>query len=64
MAGAERQRVFWRQQYAGTQGVVFLLDASAPPEHFQKTMEELKKAVGQFKKDVPFCIGLTKVDKL
>jgi len=32
MGGGERQRVFWKQQYQGTQGIIFVIDASAPEE--------------------------------
>lgn len=32
LAGGERQRVFWKQQYEGTQGVIFVVDASSKDE--------------------------------
>jgi signal recognition particle receptor subunit beta len=30
LAGGERQRIFWRQHYGGSQGIIFMIDSSTP----------------------------------
>lgn len=41
LAGGERQRVFWKQQYEGTQGIIFVMDLTFTKEDQQKSLEEL-----------------------
>ena len=64
MAGGERQRVFWKQQYEGTQGIIYVIDATAPPEEREKSLAELDKVIKQFPVNIPVTIGLTKIDRL
>lgn len=35
MAGAERQRIFWRHYYLGSQGVIFVLDTADSAENIE-----------------------------
>ena len=32
LAGGERQRVFWKQQYEGTQGIIYMIDVTSSNE--------------------------------
>lgn len=64
MAGGERQRVFWKQQYEGTQGIVYIVDATTAPEDREKSLVELDKVIKQFPLNIPVTVGLTKIDQL
>lgn len=64
MAGGERQRVFWKQQYEGTQGIIYVIDASASSEEKEKSLAELDKVIKQFPLGIPVAIGLAKIDQL
>lgn len=45
MGGAERARIFWRQNYFGTQGIIYLIDASKDIENIGISLKELEKVV-------------------
>lgn len=64
MAGGERQRVFWKQQFEGTQGVIYVIDASSSTEEKEKSLEELDKLIKQLDESIPIAIGLSKVDQV
>jgi GTPase SAR1 family protein len=36
IAGGDRQRVFWRHHYSGTQGVIFFVDITDSPERLKE----------------------------
>lgn len=40
MGGNERQRIFWRQNYYGSQGVIYVVDAG---KEVHKALSELEK---------------------
>jgi len=48
MAGGERQRVFWKQQYEGTQGIIFVIDVTSTFGEKQQSLDELEKLNKQF----------------
>ena len=64
MAGGERQRVFWKQQYEGTQGFIFLIDITSTAEQKQKSLEELEKLNTQMEESIPLVVGISKIDKV
>lgn len=39
LAGGDRQRVFWRHHYAGTQGVIFFIDVSDSEERIKEAVK-------------------------
>lgn len=56
--------MFWKQQYEGTQGIIYIIDASAAPEEREKSLAELDKIIKQFPLNIPVTVGLTKIDQL
>ncbi|KAM3134739.1 hypothetical protein pb186bvf_013214 [Paramecium bursaria] len=42
MGGSDRQRIFWRQNFYGSQGVIYVID---PNKDVEKSLQELEKVV-------------------
>ncbi len=64
MAGGERQRVFWKQQYEGTQGIIFVIDVTSTFDEKQQSLDELEKLNKQFQDNVPLLVAISKIDKV
>lgn len=63
MAGGERQRVFWKQQFEGAQGIIYIIDATNSTEQKEKSLQQLDKVLKHFDDSIPIAVGLSKVDK-
>mmetsp|Transcript_13061 Transcript_13061/g.15000 ORF Transcript_13061/g.15000 Transcript_13061/m.15000 type:complete len:183 (+) Transcript_13061:25-573(+) len=64
-AGGERQRVFWRHHYTGTQGIIFFIDVSAVQEQQLVAAKELNKILAEQElQNSPILIVLNKVDMI
>ena len=64
MAGGERQRVFWKQQYEGTQGIIFVIDVTSTFGEKQQSLDELEKLNKQFQDSIPLLVAISKIDKV
>jgi len=65
LAGGERQRIFWRHHFLGTQGVIFFIDISETPENLKAASKELKELLAEKElKTSSFLIFLNKIDSL
>lgn len=61
LAGGERQRIFWRQHYMGCQGIIFLIDSSAP-QYLDVALQELEKSIASSGGLCPIAVCLSKRD--
>ena len=61
LGGAERQRIFWRQNYFGTQGVLFVIDAS-DNQTLDQSLQELEKIITdpELDENVPIAVFMNK----
>lgn len=64
-AGGERQRVFWRHHYSGTQGVVFLVDVSESEARLKEAGKLLRACLEEVElSKAKFLVLLNKTDLL
>lgn len=44
LGGQDRQKIFWRQNFYGSQGIIFVIDATNT-EHVASSIAELEKII-------------------
>jgi len=65
LAGGERQRIFWRHHFLGTQGVVFFIDITDTTENCKIASTELKQLLSEKElQSACFLVFLNKMDSL
>jgi len=63
LSGGDRQRIFWRHHFLGTQGVIYFIDIAETEENLAVSVKELKQLLCEKElKGAIFLVYLNKID--